>query len=156
MLCTAQIVYNVLQCLLLLCNVVQCFAMFCKVVQCCAMFCNVLQCLLLLYEREDQVDRSRQDGRLQLLWERTAERLNPPPRKKAPYHPPHALGFQNKWKVETKRSKLFYWKICKAKFWTRPAAHRRMVTILAKDPFELVEDIGDLTFEHVKGHLYIR
>jgi len=30
-----------------------------------------------------------------------------------------------------------------------------MVTILAKDPFELVEDIGDLTFEHVKGHLYI-
>merc|ERR1712126_669352 len=22
-----------------------------------------------------------------------------------------------------------------------------------KDPFELVEDIGDLTFEHVKGHL---
>jgi len=29
-----------------------------------------------------------------------------------------------------------------------------MVTILAKDPFELVEDIGDLTFEHVKGHLY--
>ena len=32
----------------------------------------------------------------------------------------------------------------------------RMVTILAKDPFELVEDIGDLTFEHVKGHLYFR
>lgn len=28
-----------------------------------------------------------------------------------------------------------------------------MVTILTKDPFELVEDIGDLTFEHVKGHL---
>jgi len=30
-----------------------------------------------------------------------------------------------------------------------------MVTVLTKDPFELVEDIGDLTFEHVKGHLYI-
>jgi len=30
-----------------------------------------------------------------------------------------------------------------------------MVTILTKDPFELVEDIGDLTFEHVKRHLSI-
>jgi len=30
-----------------------------------------------------------------------------------------------------------------------------MVTILTKDPFELVEHIGDLTFEHVKGHLCI-
>ena len=32
----------------------------------------------------------------------------------------------------------------------------KMVTILSKDPFELVEDIGDLTFEHVKGHLCVR
>jgi len=30
-----------------------------------------------------------------------------------------------------------------------------MVTILTKDPFELVENIGDLTFEHVKRHLSI-
>ena len=40
------------------------------------------------------------------------------------------------------------------KIWT--LEKERMVTVLTKDPFELVEDIGDLTFEHVKGHLYIR
>ena len=81
----------------LFCNVYFYFAMLC---QCCAMFCNA--------KEEDQVHSrmSRQDGRLQLLWERTAERFKSSSLKKASYPVQFAFKTSENWNAKEQISFL--------------------------------------------------
>ena len=73
-----------------------------------------------------------------------------------------ALCFQNKWTEKNVSANFLIGRDGRRNFEIErgPKIGKRkkakMVTILSKDPFELVEDIGDLTFEHVKGHLCVR